>query len=446
MRYANFCDQGRTNINIGDYLQFMAISNLYKRMRVPAEDIYYIGQKDTIDYRGEEILLPINNSIHLFLQDGKIAISPHITPVFLGVVITTANRDYDIDAFLQDKHNHDYFLSHSPVGCRDEATYAYFMKYDIPAYINGCLTATFPKAEKLSGESIIFADAPKNLLKWVPNNILDANILFTTQQFQFNEEAIKDYHKIFDFVRAKYEYYMQNARLIITSRLHVALPCAAFGIPVVLAKDIVDTRFSFIEQYLPIYCREQYKDIDWNPKAPNFEAIKEQMTSLAISRIEAAMSIAKNGRALTAAFKTRNKQNQYHNSYASIHKTGYRFDEYAKKHWALKKGAIQYALWGVSADTVEYWRNHVESQYPNAQLTAVFDRYKHGKQLGGITLINPDAVADMPDICIVVCAVSAVEDALKLFKRLNIRDDRYIIATDRFISEDDIDEKRLAAK
>ena len=437
MKYGNFCNQNRTNINIGDYLQFLAISRLYKQMGIPDCDICYIGQRDAIYYQGEKLILPINTSVHLFVKEGKIAISPDIIPVFLGIVITTTENDSDIDAFLQDKYNHSYFLSHSPIGCRDETTYDYFTRHDIPAYINGCLTATFPKIHKLQGESVIFTNAPKDLLQWVPGSILRSNIIFTTQQHYFNEEDIQDYHKIFHFVQSSYDFFAQNAKLVVTSRLHVALPCTAYGIPVILAKDIFDTRFSFIERYLPIYNRDQYKDIDWYPKAPDIEPLKERLVNLAISRIETAMEIAKATDFITREFKTRNRQVAYENSHSSLHKTGYRFNEYAHAHWESKKGPIPYALWGVKADTVEYWRRHIESQYPNAKLSVIFDRYKQGELLG-VPIQNPDVLADMQVLFIVVCAVSASDDALSLFRRLKISEDRFVIAADRFISQADL--------
>ena len=442
MKYGNFCNQGRTNINMGDYLQFWAVSCLYEQMGVPDSDVRYIGQCEAIDYCGETMILPINSSIHLFTKEGKIAISPDITPVFLGIMITTVERYDDVDSFLQEPHNRDYFLRYSPIGCRDETTYDYLVKYGIPAYINGCLTVTFPKVSELPGKSVIFADVPKDLLEWIPDWMLNSHIIFRTQQKNFTEEEIRDYPRVFDFVRSSYDFLKQNAKLVVTSRLHVALPCTAYGIPAILVKDHVDTRFSFIERYLPIYDCDRYADINWSPEVPDIEPLKERLINLAINRIQVAVETVKSGELLTAEFKARSKQGAYTNSHTSFHQAGYRFTEYAKKYWVVKEKAIKYALWGVNANTAEYWKNFIESQYPNAELVAVLDRYKQGSLSDiSIPLQNPDALACMPDVCVIVCAISARSDALNLFKHLEFTPDRYVFVSDEFLTREDITAK-----
>ncbi|MCL1983384.1 MAG: polysaccharide pyruvyl transferase family protein [Clostridiales bacterium] len=420
-------------------------------MGIPERDICYIGLRDVVHYRGEDLVLPINFSITDFVKDGRIAIPPQITPVFLAVQLSSVEHFPAKEAFLCDEYNKNYFLRHAPIGCRDEASYGYFTRNGIPAYINGCLTATFPKSNSLSGDSIVYVDAPKALLPWVPQNLLQEKALFATQQFRFSEDEIKDYRKIFDFIHSKYEFFRQNARLVVTSRLHVALPCTAFGIPVILARDSVDERFSFIEAYVPIYSREDYQSIDWSPKAPDIEPVKARLANLAISRIRAAKENmhVENGEDelfFTSMFETRKKREEYKDPHVAMHKNGYRFEEYALKNW-LPKGTkpIKYALWGASHNNAHYWQNLIETKYPSAELVAVLDRYRKD-ELFGIPFETPDVLAEMPDVHVIVCAVSAVNDALALFARLSFEEERYCIVSDCFISETDIENRRLAAK
>jgi len=442
MKYANYCKSVSNSINIGDYIQFFALSFLYEQMGISDRDICYIGLNDVVNYDGDEIVLPINFSIQHFVKDGRIAIPPQVTPVFLAVRLTTVSRHIDPDVFLNDEHNRNYFIRYSPIGCRDEMTYNYFEKYGIPAYINGCLTAVFPKSHELSGKNIVFADAPRNLLQWIPENLLNSEIVFTTQQYSFSEHEIKDYRKIFDFVRSKYDFYKKNAQLIVTSRLHVALPCTAFGIPVVLAKDSVDERFSFIEKYIPIYDNEHYREINWSPEVPDIEPLKNYLTNLAISRIKTVMETAKNGNTLTSMFQARKKQEKYKDSHMITHRNGDRFEEYASKYWTPKGNkVIKYGLWGANAINAEYWKHLIETKYPNAKLSAMYDRYRKD-ELFGIPFVTPDALADLPDVCVIVCGISATADALRLFKRLGITEERYAIVSDCFISQDDISDKK----
>lgn len=444
MRYANFCNVGRKSVNIGDYLQFLAITYLYEQMGVQEKDIYYIGLRDVINYDGENILLPINFSINNCIVNGKVAISPQITPVFLAVQLPTLDSYFDIDRFLQDEHNYNYFLRYAPVGCRDEVTYHYFKKHGIPAYINGCLTAILPKYNGSVGKAVIFADAPKSILPWIPKSILDSEVLFTTQQYVFHEDEINDYENLFKFVKSKYEFYREKARLIITSRLHVALPCTAFGIPVVLVKERVDTRFSFIEKYIPIYDREHYQDINWFPVVPDVECIKKKLISFAIERIKAAEASEKftnNGFLLTSMFEGRQKRLNYDDPHVVTHKNSYRFEEYAKKYWKNNGKSIRYALWGASDNNADYWKDLIETNYPNAKLAAVFDRYRKDKLLG-LQISSPDTLKDMEDICVIVCAVGATGDALALFREIGLDESRYCIVSDCFVTQNDIINQR----
>lgn len=449
MRYANYCNTGKTSINIGDYLQFLAITYLYEQMGIEERELQYIGLQDVIDYDGEDIVLPINFTINNFIVNGKIAISPRITPVFLAVQLIALDSYLDIDRFLQDEHNHAYFLRYAPIGCRNEVSYHYFKKYGIPAYINGCLTTIFPKCKEPAGGAVIFADVPKSVLPWIPSSILDSDVSFTTQQYIFHEDEIKDYKNIFRFVKSKYDFYQKMARLIITSRLHVALPCTAFGIPVVLVKDKVDIRFSFIEKYIPIYDRDHYQDINWFPAVPDIEPIKEKLINFAIERIKVAGTAgecATKGAWLTSLFEAREKRLHYEDPHKVTHQNGYRFEEYASKYWKNKNGEpICYALWGVSANNADYWKNLIETKFPNAQLAAVFDRHRNEKLLG-LQMSSPDTLKDMDDICVIVCAVGATEDALALFQEIGLNESRYCIVADCFVTQDDIRNKRVASR
>ena len=65
-----------------------------------------------------------------------------------------------------------------------------------------------------------------------------------------------------------------TAKLVVTSRLHIASPCLAMGIPVILAKKHFGDRFGFIDCFLPTYTPEKYNDIDWSPSPINFEEEK----------------------------------------------------------------------------------------------------------------------------------------------------------------------------
>ena len=446
LKYANFKESswaGRTNINIGDYMQFIAVKKIYDKMGINNEEVYYLNYNEIITYDGEEeLILPLNYHFWDFVIDGKIAISDKIRPVFIGVVLNSVNTHLDNDTFLQDPYNKEYFLRHAPIGCRDESSYEAFIKNGIPAYINGCLTATFDKMDAPLGESLFFIDVPKALMQYIPREILSSeDLVFAEQQHFFSQEEIDDYKNIYSYVEKCYEFYKKNAKMIVTSRLHVALPCTAFGIPVIFVKDIVDERFAFMEHYLPTHNLEQYTNINWNPEIVNIESTKKLILEYTISRIEDEVPNLEKAEEITAIFLNRNKQKKYFDPNIAVYKNNSRFEEYATKHWKGKKGGnIEFALWGANIHNADYWKNYIEKNYPEAKLTTLFDRYRKDEWMG-IPFRNPEDLKEMPNINIVVCAVSAVQDALELFKKQDIDESRFVIVSDCFISKNDIVER-----
>lgn len=443
MKYANFSTLGRMSVNIGDYLQFIVTDYLYSLMGVDENEVVRISFDEVETYDGEAVILPFCYSFIYFVKSGKISISNKIKSVFLAVTLSTIDQFMNLDEFFSDDDNRAYFLKHSPVGCRDEITYNIFVKYGIPAYIHGCMTAIFPKYSGSPGKKTLFIDAPKSLLPFIPDSLFD-EYEFSTQQYYLDKSDCMNYRKIFEFVRSKYQYYRQTAKLVVTSRLHVALPLTAFGIPVILAKDHVDGRFSFIEAYLPIYSRENYGKINWSPCIPDMENMKELLIEHAVGRIRGNMDqseLIKREDYLTNFFMSRKIENDYKNSHTATHKNGDRFDEYAAQYWN-KDEKIKYALWGATENNAEYWKNHIETHYPNAELAAVFDSFREG-ELFRIPYQHPEKIIKDSGIYIIVCSVGAADAALKLFKELNIDKSRYCITSDCFISGNDIEEREF---
>ncbi len=437
MVWGNFYDSTRININIGDYLQFITVNYIYQHMGISEKDITYIDFADVTEYNGERMILPINNSIHDFVRNGRIAISKQITPVFIALQLDIVDNSINIDEFLSDEYNQQYFLKHSPIGCRDIVTYQYLKKYGIPSYVNGCMTATLPTYSGERGDKIILADVPTALLPYIPDSLLKQSCEATTQQYHFTEQEVKDYQSIYAFVKSRYGYYCKNAKLIITSRLHVALPCTAFGIPVILAKDYVDTRFDFVEHYIPVYDRKQYERINWTPEAPNYEPFKQQLIDFAVKRIRYTRDCLQQEQLFTSVFVNETYEiEKYSNPHNVFHKNDYRFRDWAENYW--NTDSKSYALWGVNADRVLYWKELIQSKYPEASLIAIYDKYKKGDILG-IELQNPDEIKNLPDeTVVIVCAVGATIEAKQLFQRLGWQQNRYCITADCFIAQEDL--------
>lgn len=176
-----------------------------------------------------------------------------------------------------------HLKAHEPIGCRDRFTTEKLKTMGIISFYSKCLTLTFPHRGKLSSKGYSFLvdvdqiDIPeclhKNSIKishFVPNNL---------------PEKVK-------FIYARYliNLYKEQAKLVITTKLHCALPCIAMGIPVVFFGNENDYRISVLKDIgveinpLPIghnipsvnHCKE----VIWNPKPIDFEEEKIGMIKL----------------------------------------------------------------------------------------------------------------------------------------------------------------------
>ena len=438
MKFANLCDHGSTSINLGDYLQFIVIDEIYKRMGISDSEIYHLRSSEIANYKGEKLLLPLNFITTIFSHDNVIHFSPDIIPVFLGLSLSNMKEKLDVEKFFSIKENREFFLKYSPVGCRDEYTYQIFEKYNIPAYLNGCLTATISRREKepVHGK-IFFADVPENLQQYIPGYLFD-NCEFVSQQAQFSTEELLDYKQIFKYVKERYKKYKEEASFVITSRLHVAVPCTAMGIPVVFAKDYIDARFSWLEKLLPLYSMDEYKKIDWNPVAPYYEEQKEQIIELAMARIKYTYKLHSLSAKVGEFYFQRNKKTFYYDSHEITHKNTNYLEQYLIKNWK-KDEHIKYGLWGIT-DNALFWINWIHERYPNAKFSKAIDMYKTG-ELEGVMIEHPKTLEKEEKCCIIVVAISAVTDAKKIFCELGWKEDQYCIAVDSFITKKPVEKE-----
>ena len=141
----------------------------------------------------------------------------------------------------------EYLKRHQPIGCRDRNTAATLSELGIKAYFSGCLTTTldinYKAKEKDRTQEIIFCDyefgdypQADNYLKSLKAYDFE-NIVHTThsvskeythsERFQMAEELLHKYAK---------------AKLVVTIRIHCALPCLAFGTSVILVNKNYDVK------------------------------------------------------------------------------------------------------------------------------------------------------------------------------------------------------------
>ncbi|KAL7477764.1 hypothetical protein ACHAW6_003561 [Cyclotella cf. meneghiniana] len=124
-----------------------------------------------------------------------------------------------------------YLKSQEPIGARDTPTLEFFRENGIQSIFTACLTMTLSLPTIERDDSILVVDVNvKDQLKGVvPHEILQ-NATFLSQKL-LGDEAEDNVHRFILAFERLFVY--SRARLVFTSRLHVALPCVALGTPVV---------------------------------------------------------------------------------------------------------------------------------------------------------------------------------------------------------------------
>lgn len=431
MKFANIywqntqiIDSNVVAVNIGDNLQFMAIDYLYSKFLPESEQIVKLQMNEMKQYKGEDLILPMNWCLFdpAFMNGDKIAISEDIIPIFLGMTIESA---YFRETYFNE-FNIAYLKRCEPIGCRDEYTCDVLHKYHIRAYLNGCMTSIFPIREDKNQDTILFIDVPVELFPYIPNEIKEKYKVMT-QQYYFNENLEKE--KILDFIKDQYRKYADEAGLVVTSRLHVASPCMAMGIPVIFVKNQVDARFGWLDVYLPLYDKEHYNQIDWNPDPIKYEVKKEIIVQNAIKRIMGVYEQYCRADEVGVLYKAR-KENNYIGFQQTIYNNFEKAIYFLQDNYS-REDRFLYGIWGINSAAENFYL-FMKREYPNAQLNSVIDKYKT-TEFHGISVIKPDDYIMKDNEIIFVLPVKASNEAGRVFAQKGIDSKYYVCCGDRFI-------------
>ena len=394
MKFANILFDGnrKGSINLGDDLQLVAVELLYKKMGLGKEDIIRIKLSELSTYDGEYCILPVSFPLYGYRDKLYITMfSPKIIPVFLALSIMSHN-------ILPEEI--EYLKHYEPIGCRDYHTVKILREKGILAYLNGCLTATLPKRMPVKGNKVYLVDIPEEYLQFIPSDKL-LNAVNTSQVVDNCDNPEKE-------IENRLNEYAENASLVITTRLHCAMPCVAMGIPVVLMKDYYSFRFSFISRYIHIYEKDEFDRIDWNPIPVFYEDEKSKIMNLAIKRIQDSYNKYAPMFDLSWFYENNNIRNDYYIEHFDNVK------EFIDNHFS-KDEYFKYAIWGITqkADMIcEYLKNN----YCNSELVYVYDKNKI------VTFYGIDSGNDInkllnPEIFVFVTAATANLYAIDIFNK-----------------------------
>ena len=273
--------------NIGDCVQNIAVENLYKKAGIDANELILVNRDDLHNYSGEKVKLVMQSYFAESYGCFPFPWSKNIIPIFLGFHINSANGSRK--TFIR-KGIHKDMKAFEPIGCRDRNTRDFLLSHGVKAYFSGCMTLTMDKRDSIPEVGKIFVvDLYEKALKKLPKEIRDKADFSITHVYKWDKDKIeyKDAIEFENKAREILAIYKEQAKLVITSRIHVAMPCIAMGIPIIfIAKNVVNERYDILQGIVPIYDYRDIKYIDWNPEAPNIDKLKKAITDNAIAQIE----------------------------------------------------------------------------------------------------------------------------------------------------------------
>lgn len=396
------------HINNGDALQNIIIKDLISKMGLEDETVV-LDFNEISSYRGETLIVPINQALS---HDLSKYISKDIIPVFLGL-----SRDTSVIS----ERELDYLRQFQPIGCRDEELYSFLISKGVRAYLAGCITITMSERSYVSPTAHpIIIDAPEYILKHVPSDILDKAEHITNVHYGDYKTIVNNYESFEDCVRKRYKYLSENASLVITSRMHVASPCIGMGIPVVLVRNSIDYRLSWIDKYVKIYNESTIDEIDWevySSKIDDFEQVKGLIEKNAITQIESVLKMYENSEIVSNIYRSRNKQVYEKHSFTEF------ATRYINNRWS-HDDSFYYSLWGMN-DAAEIIYRFINENYPNAKFCDAYDSYKYGDFHGNRIRKPTDIRKD--DCFIFVTGYTASDAARELFNSIGIEPENYFL-------------------
>ena len=198
---------------------------------------------------------------------------PEVRPLLISMHIRDLNA---VHAAFTSPRLREFYERHGPVGCRDTDTLKRLQDAGIPSYFSGCLTLSFPRHDGPRNGRVVFADpfGPGDFARTCANV---GDRWWTSIPESIRRDAIVVTHHVvpscpkderFTRARALLDTYRQ-ARLVVTNRLHAALPCVAMGTPVVMIEPRHEpARLSGLDHLFTMHRRADAKagrwHIDWS--------------------------------------------------------------------------------------------------------------------------------------------------------------------------------------
>ena len=271
--------------NVGDNVQSLAAKQFLPELNS------LLNREALAKYDGEKTKLIMNG--WFTHKTTNWVNSDKIDPLFVSFHLNNTAAP----AMLNDK-GIAYLKKHAPIGCRDQFTVKTLKEKGIEAYFTGCLTLTmdsykvddsersdniyivdplynYPRNEKvfynlkafirsiLNGKVFQLGKKKKHIQNFIDKDLL-ATATFINQEPPSNKYTDTEKFEMAENLLHKYA----KAKLVITSRIHCALPCLAMGTPVIFVNGFD----SFVDSCRFDGILELFNRIDVNSKTGKFSS------------------------------------------------------------------------------------------------------------------------------------------------------------------------------
>lgn len=275
-------DVGCYTVNLGDHAQSIAARHVYAQLGIADGQVVSID-RDTLDeYDGDAAFLLMNG----VFTERNLPAPAAIHPLFAGF--------HALEPAVA--RHRDWLRGKGLIGCRDPHTTALLRSHGIDAVTTGCATLALPRREQEPAEPRLFVvygtgagALPPGLVKCIPPDLAN------TAEFVFNRAPV-DACPVPSAQRRAFEAYERHlfadlrdrATLVLTPLHHVAAPCMAMGIPVIVYRQDRDPRFSLLADLVPIHTPDTVRAIDWQPEPVDVRAIRRDYIAFVADRLAAA--------------------------------------------------------------------------------------------------------------------------------------------------------------
>lgn len=218
---SELCVFGYCGANLGDHIQTLA---LLQHVRLRA----FVFRDDIRPHR--ELVLLANG----WLTHGEMPRSADFRDIkYVGIHLGHHVRTADVANGLRGS---------GIIGCRDPVTEAFLGPHGVSATVCGCASVAFPpyKGER---ENVVCVDLTEKPFQRVTARFRGyGRVLRVTHFLPKCQHEDMTIGRMLAEMKQAYETLQlyRKAKLVVTSRIHAALPCIAFGTPVIVFKSFED--------------------------------------------------------------------------------------------------------------------------------------------------------------------------------------------------------------